>query len=357
MNIETKLLDFKLKSPLMAASGPLTSTKENILFFNDIDAGALVTKTISSVGAVVKKPCIYAEKNMVYNSETWSEDSPEKWIEEILPEIVKKKNKPLIVSVGYNIDDFNYLIPKLDKFADIFEVSTHYIKSDLGEVVKTIRKNTNKPIFMKLSPHITDYIGFTQTILDAGATGVVAINSVGPGIKIDIKNRRLMLGNDNGDSWVSGPAIKPYALQRVRALRNHFKDIPIISAGGINNAKDVLEFLLAGADSVQMLSSALINGKSLYENILKDLPKTLEEYNFKSIEDVKNTKLLDRDEKTNSYPIIDFDKCITCLKCVDVCPVFAWEYNDKLILNKDKCIKCGTCESRCPVSAISGVFL
>lgn len=357
MNIETRLLNFKLKSPLMAASGPLTSTKENILFFNKIDAGALVTKTISSKGAIVKKPCIYAEKNMVYNSETWSEDSPEKWINEILPAIVKEKNKPLIVSVGYNIDDFNYLIPKLDKFADIFEISTHYIKSDLGDVVRTIRNNTDKPIFMKLSPHISDYIGFTQTVLDAGATGIVAINSVGPGIKIDLNSRRLMLGTDSGEVWVSGPAIKPYALQRVRALRNHFKDIAIISTGGVNNAEDILEFLLAGADSVQMLSSALINGKSLYEKILNDLPKALDEYNFNSIEEVKNTKLLDRVEEVNKYPVIDMDKCIKCLKCVDVCPVFAWEYNKVFTLDKDKCIKCGTCESRCPVSAISGVFL
>ncbi len=357
MKLETKLLNFKLKSPLMAASGPLTSTSENILFFNEINAGALVTKTISSVGADVKKPCIYAEKDMVYNSELWSEDPPEKWINEFLPEIVKKKDKPLIVSVGYNIDDFNNLIPKLDKFADMFEISTHYIKSDLGEVVKTIRKNTDKPIFMKLSPHIQDYIGFTKTILDAGATGVVAINSVGPGIKIDLMNRRLQLGNEDGQVWVSGPAIKPYALQRVRDLRNNFKDIPIISAGGVNNATDVLEFLLAGADSVQMLSSALINGKSLYKKILGDLPLVLEKYNFNSIEEVKNAKLLERNEEDNDYPTIDFDKCKMCLRCVDVCPVFAWEYNDgQLKLNNEKCIKCGTCESRCPVFAISGVL-
>ena len=146
--IETKFLNYTLKSPLMPASGPLTSTDENILFFNNIDAGALVTKTISSKAAEVSKPCIYADENMVYNSETWSEKSPYEWINKILPKVYEEKTKPLIVSVGYNTEDFEELIPKLDPFADIFEISTHYIQSDLESIVKSILKHTDKPVFM-----------------------------------------------------------------------------------------------------------------------------------------------------------------------------------------------------------------
>lgn len=356
MRMETKFLNYVLSTPIMPASGPLTSSLENILFFNDINVGALVTKTISSKAAEVKKPCIYADKNMVYNSETWSELSPEKWINDILPIVSRKKTKPLIISVGYNIKDFENLIPKLDPFADIFEISTHYIKSDLKEVVKTILKYTDKPVFMKLSPHISDYLGFVKTVLEAGATGIVAINSLGPGIKIDLKNRRLQLGNEKGEVWVSGPAIKPYALQRIRDIRNNFNEIPIIATGGIKSSKDVLEFLLAGADSVQLLSSALINGKSTYQRIIENLEESLDEYNFNSIEEVKRTDLSSYENDYNLFPTIDVGKCIGCLKCVDICPLFALSYNYEVHVDKNKCIKCGTCESRCPVDAISGVL-
>jgi dihydroorotate dehydrogenase (fumarate) len=355
-NIETKFLNYILKSPLMPASGPLTSTAENILFFNTIETGALVTKTISTVAAEVDKPCIYAGDHMVYNSETWSELPPKEWINNILPRVSQEKNKPLIVSVGYNTEDFDVLIPKLEPYADIFEISTHYIQSDLASVVKSILKHTEKPVFMKLSPHIKDYINFVDTALKAGATGIVAINSLGPGIKIDLENRRLQLGNASGDSWVSGPAIKPYALQRIRSIRNNFPKIPLIAVGGVEKAEDILEFLLAGANSVQMLSSALIHGKSRYQKIIDDLPRVLEKYNFESIEDVLSSKLSGPIKKENNFPVIDLDKCIECFRCIDVCPTFALTHKSSFHLDKDKCIRCGTCESRCPVEAISEVL-
>ncbi len=355
-NIQTKFLDEMLQSPLMPASGPLTSTAENILFFNKIDVGALVTKTISSVAAKVDKPCIYAGEHMVYNSETWSELPPEKWIKDILPKVVKEKRKPLIVSVGYNIEDFDALIPKLEPFADIFEISTHYIQSDLESVVKSISRHTNKPIFMKLSPHIKDYIAFVETVLEAGATGIVAINSLGPGVKIDLKNRSLQIGNASGESWVSGPAIKPYALQRIRSIRQRFPKVPLIAVGGIESAEDIVEFLLAGADTVQMLSGALIHGKSRYQKIIEDLPKVLEKYNFESIAAVKKCELSSPIKKENNYPVIDLEQCIECFRCIDVCPTFALTHQETFHLDETKCIRCGTCESRCPVEAISEVL-
>jgi dihydroorotate dehydrogenase (fumarate) len=273
-----------------------------------------------------------------------------------LPKVSREKTKPLIVSVGYNTEDFNELIPQLDPFADIFEISTHYIQSDLESVVKSILKHTDKPVFMKLSPHIKDYIKFVNIVLEAGATGIVAINSLGPGLKINLEKRQLQLGNDSGESWVSGPAIKPYALQRIRSIRNNFPEVPLIAVGGVVCAKDVVEFILAGADSVQMLSGALIHGKSRYQKIIDDLPNVLKKYNFESIAAVRDTKLSEPSIKENNFPVIDLEKCIECFRCVDVCPSFALTHKKKFHLDEQKCIRCGTCESRCPVEAISEVL-
>lgn len=356
MRLKTKVLNFELASPLMAASGPLTSNLENLLFFNNNDTGALVTKTISTQKAKVYKPCIFADSTMVYNCETWSELSPEEWIEEILPQLTEKKKKPLMVSVGYQVEDFKELIPKLDPYADIFEISTHYAKEDIHSIVQTIKSTTDKPVFIKLSPHIQDYIEFVSEVIEAGGDGIVAINSVGPGLKISLTERRIQLGNDINEVWVSGPAIKPYALQRIYSLRKEFPELPLIAVGGIRNAEDVLEFMLAGANAVQMLSTSLIHGKSSYQRILDALPKTLEMYNFSSIDEVKQSSLQEVKRNHSTYPKVDHTRCIECQLCVDVCPVFAIEYHERIEINHMKCFQCGLCESRCPKKVISGGY-
>ncbi|QTA37730.1 4Fe-4S binding protein [Thermosipho ferrireducens] len=360
MELLTNIAGIKIKNPLMPASGPLVGDSKKILYIANLGVGAIVTKTISTKAAVVPRPCIYGEREFAMNAELWSELPPEKWINEILPEIKSKLDVPIIVSAGYSKEDMETLIPELDRFADAFEISTHYVGKSLdtiAEIVKAIRKNTEKPIFMKMSPHIPDPIGFAKVAVENGANGVVAINSLGPTMKINIEKRNVLLGNEKGQVWLSGPAIKPLALAMVNMLREALPDITIIGVGGIKSADDVIEFLLAGADAVQMLSSALIYGKDLYEKIIKELPEKLKKYGFESIEDVKNTGLKKESPKYEPvHPIIDHEKCTLCRICEKVCPYFAIEIKDKVIVNEEMCFGCGLCESRCPVKAISGVL-
>ncbi|MBZ4649905.1 4Fe-4S binding protein [Thermosipho sp. (in: thermotogales)] len=360
MDLSTNISGIKIDNPVMPASGPLVGDYEKLMFIDSMGVGAIVTKTISTKAAQVPRPCIYGENNFAMNAELWSELPPEKWIDEILPKLKKNLKKPLIVSAGYSKEDMEKLIPQLDPFADAFEISTHYVGTDyntIAEIVKAIRKNTNKPIFMKISPHIPDPIEFTKVAIENGANGIVAINSLGPTIKIDIKNRKILIGNEKGQVWMSGPAIKPIALSIVKTIRDAFKDITIIGVGGIKSADDVIEFLLAGADAVQLLSSALIYGKDIYEKIINDLPKKLEKYNFKSIEDVKSQRVTDYQAKyTSDHPIVDHQKCTLCRICERVCPYFAIKIDEKVNVDNSKCFGCGLCESRCPVKAISGVL-
>lgn len=160
MNLNTTIGKIKLENPLMPASGPLVGDKDKISALNEFGVGAMVTKTISSKKAEVVRPCIYGGKNFIMNAELWSEYAPKIWIDEFLPSIKKElKDKPLIISVGYTKEDMEFLIPKLDVFADAFEISTHYVGKDLSnikETLKAIRRFTQKPVFMKMSPHIPD---------------------------------------------------------------------------------------------------------------------------------------------------------------------------------------------------------
>lgn len=365
MKLETEIAGLKLKNPLMPASGPLVGDDKKMLYLETLGVGCMVTKTISVRGAEVPRPCIFGKGNRIMNAELWSEHPLENWVENFLPKLKKDSKLPLIISAGYTKDDMTILIPALDKFADAFEISTHYVGKDLDNIrntVREIRKYTKKPLFMKISPHIPDVVAFANAIKEEGATGIVAINSLGPTMEIDVQSKSILMGNSEGYMWSSGPAIKPVALAIVHKIKEAIPELIVIGVGGVESAKDVLEFLLAGADGVQMLSAAMLKGKDLYEKIINDLPIELKKYGFDSINEVKKAKLAkNKIIFEPKYPIINGHKCVTCGLCEKICPYFAMEHtnesNKKIYFaNEKECFGCGLCQSKCPVNAISNVY-
>jgi dihydroorotate dehydrogenase (fumarate) len=151
---------------------------------------------------------------------------------------------------------------------------------------------------------------------------------------------------------MSGPAIKNIALATIYTIKKEMPDFTVIGVGGISNSEDVLEFLLAGADAVQMLSGALLKGKDLYNKIITSLPATLEKFGFTSIEDVKNTTLKNTVSYEGHVPELIVEKCTECQLCVRVCPYFAITMKDKITFDETKCFRCGLCISKCPTKAL-----
>lgn len=359
MDISTKFDGIKIDNPLMPAAGPLVGDAEKMLWLEQVaGCGAIVAKTISTKDAHIPHPCIYGDRDYIMNCELWTEYPKEKWINEFLPYYKSKSiGKPLIISVGYTKEDMEVLIPLLDKYADVFEVSTHYVGNDLNvlaNTVSTIRKLTKKPFYMKISAHMPDPEGFAHTIKENGANGVVAVNSIGPSMKIDIANREIIYGNAKGFAWTSGPYIKNIALATVYTIKKAEPSLTVIGVGGIQSASDVIEFLLAGASAVQMLSAAMLRGKELYAKIISDLPATLEKYGFKSVEEVINTTLKQETcYEQGPVPSVDPIKCSKCGTCAKVCPYFAIEMDETPKFNSNKCFRCGLCVSKCPVKALT----
>ncbi len=359
MDIKTTFDGLKLDNPLMPAAGPLVGDAEKMLWLEKEGCGAIVSKTISTKDAHIPHPCIYGDKDYILNCELWTEYSKEKWLDEFLPYFKKHSDgRPLIISVGYTKEDMAILIPLLDKFADAFEVSTHYVGNDLSEIGKTvamIRSLTKKPIYMKISAHMPDPEGFAKTIKENGANGVVAVNSLGPSMKIDIASRSVIYGNSKGFAWTSGPYIKNIALATVYTIKQAEPSLTVIGVGGIQSADDVIEFLLAGASGVQMLSAAMLRGKSLYRKIIGDLPASLAKYGFNSVEEVINTQLHNKAVfYKGGTPKLNEEKCSKCTTCERICPYFAIKMSDKgPIFNDEKCFRCGLCVSKCPTKALS----
>lgn len=361
MDLTTSLANMKLQTPLLPASGPLVGTAEKMITLSKYDLGAMVTKTISARLPEIPRPFMQGFGNFIMNCEPWSEYDADQWEKEFLPQIKKEIRQPLLISLGYSDEDMKYLIPKMNPFADGYEISTHYVGKDLKPMRNTIcmlKELTDKPVYMKVSPHFPDPVAFAQMVMDCGGAGIVAINSLGPSMKIDLATRSVSIGNKDGQVWMSGPAIKPVALAFVNNIKRHIPECEIIGVGGVETAEDVLEFLLAGANAVEMLSAALLKGHDLYGKIIEELPKALEKYHFSSVREVVDTKLQIppcRYEKT--VPVFDHEKCVTCGICEKVCPFFAISKGTQgMQVDEKKCMGCSLCATRCPRKAIQNVI-
>lgn len=284
--LEIEFLGKKFKNPLLPAAGPLTQTPLWVKKISDKGVGGMVLKTISVSAAEVKRPVIVKTDVGLLNCELWSEDPPDKWIEQYLPQIKRELDIPIIVSLGYKPHEIRELIPKLEPFADMFEISTHYTGFDpqpVYDAAKAGRESTKLPILVKLSPHAPNIGDFARAAEDGGADGLVAINSLGPALSIDIKKRKAKLGAGYG--WISGPAIKHFALRIVYEVSKAV-NIPVIGVGGIQSAEDVVEFMMAGASLVQMLSAAIMYGLDKYEDIIAKLPEVLNSIGVKDIKEI-----------------------------------------------------------------------
>ncbi|MEW5760804.1 MAG: diguanylate cyclase, partial [Candidatus Thermoplasmatota archaeon] len=228
-NIEVELCGIKFRNPVLTAAGPPVRNGEAILRCADGGAGGIVTKTISTKKAKPPLPCMAEIRGGFINTELWSELSPNRWLKKEY-KIAKSCGLPLIISIGYSSEQISNLAPKVAKYADGLELSTHYIEpKDMVETIKTA-KEIFSPVFVKFSPNITDIALFAKYAENAGADGIVAINSFGPCLSIDIENKMVMMGG-TGYGWLSGQAIRPIALRFVYEIAKNVK-IPVIGVGG-----------------------------------------------------------------------------------------------------------------------------
>lgn len=220
----------------------------------------------------------------------------DKVISEELPKLKKCFSKPVMANVsGFSIEDYAYTCRMLDKEEQIgwFEVniscpnvhgggmSFGTLPESAAEVTRAVKKVTTKPVFMKLSPNVTDIAAIAKACEDAGADGISMINTL-MGMRIDLKTKKPVIANKSGG--FSGPAIKPIALSMVYKVYEAVK-IPIIGMGGIANAEDVIEMMLAGATAVEIGAQNLVDPYAC-RNIVDDLPKVMEKYKINNLSDI-----------------------------------------------------------------------
>ena len=217
-------------------------------------------------------------------------------ISEELPKLKECFKKKVMANVsGFSIEDYAYTCEKLDGEDQIgwFEVNISCPNvhggglafgtsaKNAAEVTKAVKKVTTKPVFIKLSPNVTDIVEIAKACEAEGADGVSLINTL-LGMRIDLKRRKPILANKMGG--FSRPAIKPVALRMVYQVYDAVK-IPIIGMGGISTAEDVIEMMLAGATAVQVGAANLVDPFAC-KNIIDNLPKVMEKYKINSLTEI-----------------------------------------------------------------------
>jgi dihydroorotate dehydrogenase (NAD+) catalytic subunit len=298
-DLSTQIGTVNLKNPIVLASGPKGgSSHEGMRQFLDAGWGGIVTKTVTkepSKGWPTPSIIDFYPHYMI-NAQGGPNPGYVAFADEI--RFIKQGDAPVFVSVAADSTEDFIMICKhlIEAGANGIELnvscahtpgrarwSTSYQK--LKAMIKSIRENIDKPIWVKLpSTRMADIPKLAEMAAMGGADCIVPFNTV-PGMAIDIKTGKPRLGNPHGVGSISGKAIKPLGL---RAVLDTVRvvDIPVIGTGGIEDGLDVVEYLMAGASAVQIQTLAIRKGAEIIDEIIRCLKGFMEQNGYVSIREI-----------------------------------------------------------------------
>ena len=291
--LATEICGIRLKNPVMVASGTFGFGKEYSDLVDLNKLGAIVTKGTSLYPWEGNPPDRIAETPAgMLNAIGLQNDGLDSLIEEKIPWL-RQFDVPVIVNiVGKTIEEYAEIAGRLDGVDGVagleINISCPNVKQGCivfgtdpamtAKVVSAVRKATRLPVIPKLSPNVTDIVLMARTCVDAGADAISLINTL-LGTAIDAETRTFRLANITGG--LSGPAIKPVALRMVWQVAQAV-EVPVIGMGGIMTAEDAIEFLLAGADAIQVGTANFVNPNAAVE-IAQGIDSYLERHGFESV--------------------------------------------------------------------------
>ena len=220
----------------------------------------------------------------------------EQVIAQELPRLRRVFHKPVMANVsGFSVEEYAETCALLDKEDQVgwleVNISCPNVHgggmsfgadpSAAAEVTRAVKAVTTKPVYMKLSPNVTDIAAIAKACEDAGADGVSLINTL-LAMRIDLKRRKPLLANRTGG--LSGPAVFPVAVRMVYQVYEAVS-IPIIGMGGVSSAEDVIELMLAGASAVEV-GAANLTDPFAARDIIEDLPRVMEQYGIDTLSEI-----------------------------------------------------------------------
>ena len=297
VDLRTKLSSLELDNPLIPASGCYGFGQDFAPLYDLNILGSISFKGTTAEPREGNALPRIAECPMgMLNSVGLQNPGVKVVVEEELPALKKIFHKPLVANIsGFSFDEFSILAEEMDKVENVglleVNISCPNVHNggmafgtdakNVAEVCKRVKEKTKKPVYMKLSPNVTDITEMAKAAEAAGADGISLINTL-LGMRIDIKRRRPVLANKVGG--YSGPAVFPIALRMVYQVRKAVQ-IPIIGMGGIASAEDVIEMMMAGASAVEIGAENLVH-PYICRDILENLPILCEELGISSLQEI-----------------------------------------------------------------------
>ena len=295
--LSVSLCGIKLDNPVIPASGTFGFGIEMSEVYNlDILGSISIKGTTREARYGNPLPRIAEGCQGVLNSVGLQNPGIDKVITEELPRLRQIFHKPIIANIsGFSIKDYAYTCEKIDKEEQIgiIEVNiscpnVHHGGMAFGTspemaaaVTKAVKAVTTKPVFMKLSPNVTDIVSIAKACEEAGADGLTLVNTF-LGMRIDLMRRQPVLAQKMGG--YSGAAIFPIALRMVYQVAKNCH-IPVIGCGGVSSAEDVIEMMMAGATAVQVGAENLRN-PYICKEIIESLPNVMKRLHIDSLKDI-----------------------------------------------------------------------
>lgn len=295
MDLSTELSSVTFKNPIMPASGCFGFGKEYAELYDLSLLGGIAIKS-ATLGPRFgnELPRVAEIPAGMLNAIGLQNPGVDSIIENELPHLSQYDTRIVANIAGATEEEYLEVIKHMNDIdlIDIFELNiscpnvkhggialgtTCELASGLTKKAKAIAK---KPVYVKLSPNVTNIVDIAKSVEAAGADGLVLINTL-LGMRLDLKTRKPILANQTGG--LSGPAIKPIAIRMVYQVYQAV-NIPIIGVGGISSVDDVIEFLIAGASAVQ-IGMKNFDDPYICPRLIDELPKALEKYGFNSVQD------------------------------------------------------------------------
>ena len=295
MNMKVDLCGVTLNNPVMTASGTFGSGVEYSEFVDLNKLGAVVTKGVANVPWPGNPtPRVAEVYGGMLNAVGLQNPGIDVFCERDIP-FLKKYDTKIIVNVcGHSTEEYIAVVERLrDQLVDLLEINISCPNVKEGgiafgqdpkaveAITKEMKKYAAQPVIMKLSPNVTDITEMARAAEAGGADGLSLINTI-TGMKIDIHRRNFVLANRTGG--MSGPAIHPVAVRMVYQTAQAVK-LPIIGMGGIMNAEDAIEMILAGATAVSVGTANFANPK-VTEQIVDGIRDYMEMYKVADIKEL-----------------------------------------------------------------------
>ncbi|EOH61615.1 MULTISPECIES: dihydroorotate dehydrogenase [Enterococcus] len=293
--LAVKLPGLNLKNPIMPASGCFGFGKEYGKYYDLNQLGAIMVKASTPKARFGNPtPRVAETPSGMLNAIGLQNPGMEVVMEKSLPELATYKDLPIIANVaGACEEDYVEVCGKIGDAPNVhaieLNISCPNVKHggiafgtdpDVAfQLTQAVKKVANVPVYVKLSPNVTDIVPVAQAIEAGGADGFTMINTL-LGMRIDLKTRKPILANQTGG--LSGPAIKPVAIRLIHQVAS-VSNLPIIGMGGVQTVDDVLEMYMAGASAVAV-GTANFTDPYICPKLIADLPARMSELGIESLE-------------------------------------------------------------------------